>query len=303
VTRVLVTGATGFIGRGTLAPLLETGAEVHAVTSRPTPAGTPADVRWHRCDLLAPGREAALLVEVAPTHLLHLAWYAEPGRFWSSEENLRWVEASLRLLRAFAAGGGRRAVLAGTCAEYAWEHDTHCVEGETRLEPATLYGSAKHALHTVLTTHAGQAGYSLAWGRVFFVYGPHEHEARLAASVSRALVRGEPASTSSGEQVRDFLFAPDLANAFVALLSSEVEGPVNMAAGVPVRLRDLIEALGEAAGRSDLLRLGERPASPGEPARLTADTRRLRDEVGWTPSVSLAEGARRTIEWWREQAP
>ena len=58
---------------------------------------------------------------MAPTHLLHLAWYAEPGLFWRSPENLRWVEASLRLLRAFAEHGGQRAVMAGSCAEYAWQ--------------------------------------------------------------------------------------------------------------------------------------------------------------------------------------
>jgi len=387
--RVLVTGATGFVGRQVLAPLRERGFEVHALSSRgepgerpggggevgavgregevawyhadlpesassaasgrgpsrevpwyhadlprststeaaaggpsgdvaaeaaaggssgdvstDPPAGGPSgDVAWHQADLLEPAAARALVEAVAPTHLLHLAWYAEPGKYWRSTENLRWVEASLALLRAFARSGTapRRVVIAGTSAEYAWSQRTHCVEGETPLEPATLYGASKRALHLVAERFAAEAGLSLAWGRIFFLYGPGESPSRLAGSVARALVRGEPAETSHGDQVRDFLHTADLGDAFAALIASDVEGPVNMASGEPVRVRDLVEALARAAGRPDLLRLGARPARPDEPAELTADARRLRDEVGWTPAGSLADRAAETVAWWRER--
>lgn len=299
MNRVLVTGATGFIGRGTLEPLVTSGMEVHAVSSHGAPADAPAGVHWHVADLLAPGAEAKLAALQA-THLLHLAWYAEPGRFWRSPDNMDWVSASLRVIRAFAEAGGRRLVVAGTCAEYEWGDDTVCVENRTRTRPATLYGAAKHGLRTVAAAYADEVGLSMAWGRVFFVFGPHEHPARLAGSVAAALVTGREALCSHGDQVRDFLYAPELAAAFVALLTSEVTGPVNMGSGEPLRVRDLIEALARAAGRPDLVRLGARP-SPNEPARLTADVTRLRDEVGWTRSISLDEAAARTVAWWREQ--
>ena len=117
---------------------------------------------WHRADLLDREQTSALMKAVAPTHLLHFAWYAEPGKYWHSEENLRWVEASLRLLRAFAGAGGRRIVIAGTCAEYAWTRETHCKEESTPLRPATLYGSAKHALHLVARSHAAETGSRIA---------------------------------------------------------------------------------------------------------------------------------------------
>jgi nucleoside-diphosphate-sugar epimerase len=299
VSRVLVTGATGFIGRHTLAPLVDRGFEVHAVTSRPDDADSGDDVMWHRADLLTPGAESELVERAKPTHLLHLAWYAEPGAFWRSPENLRWVEASLRLLRAFSTAGGRRAVMSGTCAEYAWTDRVHCVEGQTRLEPATLYGASKHGLRTVAAPYADGAGISFAWGRVFFVFGPYEHPARLASSVARAVTRGEPAPVSHGEQLRDFLHVADLADAFAALLASPTEGAVNLASGTPVRIRDLVQAIGDAAGRPDLLEFGARPASSGEPSELTADVARLRDEVGWVPHRSLRERVAETVEWWR----
>ncbi len=301
MNRVLVTGAGGFIGRGVLAPLLSGGQEVHAVTSREPSPGSPPEVRWHRADLLSEGSGEKLMELVAPDALLHLAWYAEPGAFWRSPENLLWVEASLRLLRAFTAHGGRRAVIAGSCAEYAWESRTLCVEGRTKCEPATLYGASKHGLHLIAQQYAQQVGISLAWGRVFFTFGPHEHPARLASSVARALVIGEEAACSHGDQLRDFLYSEDLADSLVALLRSNVEGAVNMASGIPVRIRDIVAALAAAAERPDLVRLGARPASPGEPAELLADVSRLRDEVGWAPFATLEQRAADTIAWWRSQ--
>jgi nucleoside-diphosphate-sugar epimerase len=290
VSSVLVTGGSGFIGRNALAPLRERGYEVHAPGSR-------------EADLLAPGTAADLIAELRPTHLLHFAWDARPGKYWTSTDNLEWVEGSLRLLRAFAEGGGRRAVLAGTCAEYEWTDEVHCVEGATPLAPATLYGAAKHGLHVTAERYASQAGVSFAWGRIFFVFGPHEHHARLASSVASALVRGEPAEAGAGTQVRDFLYSEDLGDAFAALLDSAVEGAVNMASGEPRAIRDLVVALGDAAGRPDLLRIGARPPNPGEPASITAAVDRLRDEVGWRPPRTLEQRAADTIAWWRQAAP
>jgi nucleoside-diphosphate-sugar epimerase len=300
VSRVLVTGAGGFIGRHTLRPLLEAGHDVHAVSTRLGAGDGAPDVEWHHSDLLAdPG---GVVARVAPERLLHLAWYAEPGRYWTAPENIRWVEATLALVRSFAAANGTRAVLSGSCAEYEWGLPGRCVEGSTPLRPATLYGSAKNATREVVEAAAGHLGISAAWGRIFFLYGPGEDRRRLVASVASALLNGERAATSSGTQRRDFLHVADVGAAFAALVDSDVSGAVNVASGEGRSLREVIEAIGREAGRPDLLDIGARPSPPGDPDEILADVTRLGEEVGFRPRISLAEGLAQTVAWWREQA-
>jgi nucleoside-diphosphate-sugar epimerase len=294
MARVLVTGASGFVGRHVVEQLAGRGHEVHAVARAGVGADVPG-VRWHAADLLDGASAAALVREVAAEALLHLAWYAEPGAFWRSPENVRWVEASLALARAFVDAGGRRLVVAGTCAEYDW-HDGLCSEASTPLAPATLYGRSKHALEIVLSGLAVEAPLSFAWGRIFFVYGPGEHPARLTASVVGALLRGEPARLSAGTQVRDFLHVADVAGAFVALVESDVQGPVNVGWGDPTPVRRLAELVAEIVGRPELLRLGALGAAGEEPPLVVADPRRLRDDVGFTPRFDLRTGLQDTVD-------
>src|SRR5215510_11521173 len=112
--RVLVTGAGGFIGRACIGPLVDRGFEVHAVARTPA---VDADTRatWHHHDLLTSGEPARLVDAVRPTHLLHMAWYAVPAKYWTARENVDWAAASVSLARAFGHAGGVRFVGAGTC--------------------------------------------------------------------------------------------------------------------------------------------------------------------------------------------
>lgn len=296
--RVLVTGGTGFIGRNCLGPLLDRGFEVHAVCHDAPPIDR-AGVRWHRADLLASAQLKRLVSDVAPSHLLHMAWIAKPGIYMQSTENLVWLESGLSLLRSFIACGGRRVVAAGTCFEYDWEYG-YCREEKTPLQPSTFYGTCKHALQTALAGLSRQSGLSSAWGRIFFLYGPHEHPDRLVSSVIRSMLRGEQALCTPGDQIRDFLHVEDVAGAFVALLDSDVSGAVNIASGRPLAVRDVIHTIAEEIGRSELVKLGALPARPTEPPLLVADTRRLHDEVEFVPNFELQRGIQATIDWWRQ---
>jgi nucleoside-diphosphate-sugar epimerase len=284
--RILLTGGGGFVGRHVLPLLWHRGFEVHAPSRS-------------QLDLLRPGEALAEVARIQPTHLLHLAWNATPGRFWTAEDNLDWVAASLSLFRAFAAHGGQRAVFAGTCAEYDWSADL-LDEATTPCRPATLYGIAKDALQRLVA--AEPCGVEVAWGRVFFLYGPGEARGRLVPDVITALLAGQEIGCGDGMAERDFMHVEDVAGALVALLDSGVTGPVNIASGQCRPLWSVIDAIAAQIGRPDLVRFGARPTPPNEPRRLAAATRRLQDEVGFTPRRGLADGLAETIAWWRARS-
>ena len=317
---MLVTGAGGFIGRHSVEPLHRLGYEVYAAMS-PRPGAlerlaadrTAADMlqgaKVLRADLTDAHAIDALIGEVRPSHLLHFAWIATPGLYWGSPDNYRWLAASRHLLQSFQEAGGIRAVMAGSCAEYDWSKVTLCHErtsplamtpGTGEVDRVTPYAACKIALERVLETYGG-AGLSTAWGRIFFQYGPGEHRARLVASVIVNLLAGREAPCTHGRQVRSFLHVEDVGAAFAALLSSEVQGPVNIGSGEPCSIAHLLERLAAHIGRPDLLKLGAREAPPGEPPVLVPDIVRLSQEVGFQPKWALEEGLRDAVRWWREQ--
>jgi nucleoside-diphosphate-sugar epimerase len=204
-----------------------------------------------------------------------------------SGQNLDWLAASLRLARAFAAAGGTRMVTAGSCAEYDWSHPL-LDEATTPLRPSTLYGTAKAALFATLT--AANLGPSFAHARIFFPYGGPEKPGRLLPDVIAAVRSNRRVATTDGAQTRDFLHVDDCAAALATLLDSPVTGAVNIASGTARPLRQIIETAATLAGDASLIDWGARPRQPTEPAAMAAATRRLTDEVGFTPRISLEAG-------------
>jgi nucleoside-diphosphate-sugar epimerase len=309
--KVLVSGASGFIGRWSVPPLIKRGYEVHAVLSADArPRGDYAQLagaQLHHADLLDAAAAGRLVSAVRPTHLLHFAWIATPKLYRTSAENFAWVAASLNLVRAFHSSGGIRAVLAGSCAEYDWARVDVCREDSSALvtsaaRVATPYATCKLALQNMLASYGSHEGLPIAWGRIFSLFGPHEHPDRLVPSVVQHLLRAEEAPCSHGRQIRNFLHVTDVGRAFAALLDSGVEGPVNIGSMERISIAALVARIAERIGRPELLRLGARAAPADEPPILVPDVRRLYDEVDWRPGLTLEEGLADTIQWW-QRAP
>ncbi len=291
---ILLTGASGFIGRCVLRALLRDGRDVVAVSRRPPDV---AGARWIDADLLQPGAAAAVIEAVRPGQLLHFAWNATPGQFWTAPDNWDWAAATVALHEAFATSGGRRAVYAGSCAEYDWNMP-ELDEVAGPLNPATLYGASKAEAWSTIASSARSSGVSVTWGRIFFLYGPGEASGRLVSDVVAAVLQGRPIDCSDGRQERDFMHVEDVARAFVALLDSDVNGAVNVASGTCRPVRDVLLEIGKQTGCTELIRLGARPSGT-EPPRLAATIGQLRDRVGFTPAFDLHDGIADTIAWRR----
>jgi nucleoside-diphosphate-sugar epimerase len=297
---VLLTGATGFIGRHAVAPLRARGYQIHAITSKGAAADMPG-VQFHQGNLLEPGTAKRVLAAVKPSHLLHLAWFVVPGKLITSPENYEWVRASMELVQEFAAAGGQRVTSCGSGYEYDWRYG-FCNEQLTAQVPNTVYGACKQALNLMSENFAATANLSSAWGRVFFLYGPHEHPQRLVSSIILSMLRGEPARSSHGRQIRDYMHVQDVADGLVALLDSDLRGPVNVSSGRATQIRDIVLTLGSLLGRPELVQLGALPARANDAPMVVGDNAKITAELGWQPKFELEAGLAHTIDWWKAQA-
>ena len=299
--RILVTGATGLIGRHVLGSLLGADAEIHAC-GRGAGRQTVPGVVWHRADVLARDQVKNLIAAAAPDVVIHCAWYTEHGKFWTAPINAEWAAASAALAHEAFARGARRFVGVGTGAEYAPDAPSPLSESASRIVPDTLYGSAKDTARRAIEGLSASLDRSFAWVRVFMLYGEGEHPARLVPSLCRSLVRGEPARMSSGKVVRDFMDARDAGTAIAAVAMSSLNGAVNIGSGVPVGLMHVGQTLARLAARPDLLQIGALPDRLGEPAAIVADITRLTREVNFQPRISLELGLSDALSAWREEA-
>jgi nucleoside-diphosphate-sugar epimerase len=298
MTTVLLTGAGGFLGTQVLAALLRRDYAVHAI-DRKRPAGMDAaGVTWHSVDLFERDAVHALFDSMRPQGLIHLAWITKHGLYWRSPSNIEWLAASLLLLQDFARFGGQRAVIAGSSAEYQWGGLGNLDEMSSPIIPDSLYGTSKNALREVVEKWAPVADVSWAWARFFNMFGPGENPARLVPKVIRTLLDDRELSFDSGAIVRDFLHVEDAGDAVAALFQSSVQGPVNVASGQQLSVRDVIASVATYMQVSDRVHFDAQANRP-EPARIVASVGRLHDEVGWQSQKGVIERLHETCDWWR----
>jgi nucleoside-diphosphate-sugar epimerase len=238
------------------------------------------------------------LAEFQPEACIHLAWYAEPGQYLHSMENIQSLTASLALLNLLINVGCRQVVMAGTCAEYDTEFGY--LSERTPARPASLYAAAKLSCCLLGQQIAVQAKINFAWGRVFHPYGPQEDERRLVPAAICALMRGNAFPATQGEQVRDYIHVEDVANAFCVLTEKQANGVFNISSGLPVSIRQLLMTIGNLMGCVDLIQFGAQPYRDWEPPFICGNNSRLKN-LGWKQDYSLIKGLSETIHWASQQ--
>lgn len=237
---LLLTGATGFVGRPLVQELLKAGHQLTLVSRQP-PAGmvdnTPS-VHWLVADLHDP---APLPVEGrAFDMLLHLAWPGLPNYrdLFHLEKNL---PASYRWIRHLVDSGLPRVLVTGTCLEYGQQFGP--LKESTPPRPDTSYGLAKHQLHEQLQLLQRQYSFTLQWVRLFYLHGPGQSPRSLLALLDQAMARGDCTfPMSGGEQLRDYLPIDEVARRLSWLVDhAECHGTINCCRGKPISVRRLVE--------------------------------------------------------------
>ncbi|MBQ3834893.1 MAG: NAD(P)-dependent oxidoreductase [Elusimicrobia bacterium] len=288
--RVLVTGATGLIGKELIEPLKEAGFDIFAITiDKNNPDNC---VHWISGNLFDENSIKTVMEEVKPEYLLNMAW-CTTGDYLSSDTNYKFLRAGISLLKYFKDNGGKRAVFAGTCFEYKFK-DSSLKETDELDADKTVYTFCKNKLHEVAEFFCGMNNISFGYGRIFYVYGRNEDKTRLTGMIIDKLSRNEEVIIKSGKLYKDYMYAKDIAGAFVALLNSKVEGSVNICTGKAVSIKDFALEIGKQMGKENLIKFKDEPSN--QPPIIVGDNSKLTKEVRYEYKLSLKDGVKLLME-------
>jgi nucleoside-diphosphate-sugar epimerase len=264
---VLLTGATGFVGRQVLKALSESCARVRVVIREGTQCRLASleaiETVITTQNLFAENDDWWTDACKGIDTVIHAAWYALPGKYLQSAKNLDCLIGTLQLAKGATRSKVRRFIGIGTCFEYDLTRGMLSVE--TPLRPLTPYAGAKAATFMALSQVLPQQGVEFAWCRLFYLHGDGEDARRLVPYLRTQLTAGEPAELTSGNQIRDFLEVAEAGRMIVKAALTDQQGPINICSGMPITVRQLAEQIADEYGCRDLLRFGARPGNLVDP--------------------------------------
>lgn len=265
--KILLTGATGFVGRQVMQTLLDESVELTAVVRKGKEDQIPKNSSISKIitteDLFSESiewwTEACKNIDT----IIHVAWYTEPGKYLQSPKNLDCLTGTINMAKGAVKAGVKRFVGVGTCFEY--DLTLGVLSKDSPLKPTTPYASSKVATFVTLSEWLPLESVEFAWCRLFYLYGEGEDDRRLVPYLHKQLKEGNVAELSSGKQVRDFMDVKKAAKKIVIVSLSDKTGAVNICSGEPVTVRGLAEKIAEEYGRKDLLKFGARPDNLVDP--------------------------------------
>ena len=304
MSRILVTGAGGFVGAAVADLAARNGHNVTALVRNPS---SPRAVALAgRCaiavaDLSDRDAVRAVLAQARPDCVIHSAWEGVGGPARAGDIQLDNIRTSVELLDSAIAVGARRFIGIGSQAEYG-RHDYRIDESAT-TEPFLLYGAAKLSTCHLTRQRASEAGIGFAWLRLFSPYGPGDNPNWLIPSVAAQILAGQTPRTSAGTQKWDYLHIADCAEGILAAaVTKSAEGVFNLSSGRAVTVRSIVERIRDLACPGLQLTFGDIPFGPNQIMHLEGDSSRLSAATGWTPSIMIEDGLVTVVDSLRQAA-
>ncbi len=289
---VLVTGATGFIGRALCPALAARGARVHALSrSGGKPPG--AEASWS-CDAANEESLRRLVAQIRPMLVYHLAGHVTGSRQASVVLSTfhSKLTSTVNLLVATGSLPGCRVVLAGSLEEPDAAEPVPVSPYAAASAAAASYGALFHALFGQAVLHA----------RLFMVYGPGDpNESRVIPYTIRRLLTGTSPELGLGTRPIDWIYIDDVVSGLIALgeTASIQAGSFDLGSGVTHTVREVAQRIAEMIGSAAEIEFGAHAEPERERVR-SADLAATRAQLGWSPRVALDEGLARTVAWMRE---
>lgn len=287
--KVVLTGAAGFLGKPALQLLLKNEHEVLVLSRQPAIGAVNHPLlHWHVCDLASTNSWQSIVNDFSPDACLHLAWEGIPD--FGLEQSLKNIVMGARLVDLLIQSGCRHIVISGSCWEYG-KVSGLVHEGDVPVNQG-VFAASKTSLRCIAESLCLAAGVTLAWGRVFYPYGPNQKEISLVPTVCRAILEGNIPTLKTPEAANDFLYVDDTAEALVLLLEKQAVGIFNIGSGKSSSVGLIADTLLQLAGREAIFHVDKPIAENG----FWADTRKL-TKFGWHPRTSLNEGLRHTLDF------
>jgi UDP-glucose 4-epimerase len=301
--RCLVTGASGHLGSFLTERLVKEGAEVFALVRPESDLWRLANVVDRitiiRAELGDFSGVAGDIASARAEVVFHLAWQGVTSVFRHDPAQTDNVTAGLRLFDVVRDAGCRVWIGIGSQAEYGPSEDV--LTEDTPVQPVTAYGASKLKLGQLIKQLSESSGIRYVWLRLLATYGPKDDERHLLPSAIRSLLAGERPKLTAGEQRWDYLYVEDAANAiYQTAISKDAQGVFNLASGETHAIREIIEQVRDLIDPSLPLEFGELPYPPDQQLRLAANIDRLVIATGWRPEVSIGEGLKRTVDWYKQ---
>lgn len=307
IETAIITGPTGAISVALCEHLLQKGCTVYAICrpGSPRAAAIPSHERLHliMCDLADLKTLPEYLPNVYADVFFHLGWICTLGSMRDDMDGqIRNIQYTIDAVRAAAAFGCRVFIGAGSQAEYGRVNGP--LRPDTPVNPENGYGMAKLCAGQMSRIEAHKLGMAHIWPRILSVYGPHEGKNTMLSSViSQMIERSSPALTA-GEQLWDYLYAADAAEALYLMARHGVDGAVYpLGSGDARPLHSFLAVLRDVVNPDAELRLGQLPYAEKQVMYLQADLTALQRDTGFVPRTDFNTGIKKLAEWIKQGRP